>query len=228
MIGFPPAFVNMFKELHRNMKARVTFNGSLSDEISIDNGVNQGDIPAPTLSSLYFAVVLTYDFHDCNIGIKLRFRTSGNTRSKTSQVLIRELLYRDDADFIAHTEEDMQTLMDRLSEVSTAFGLTISLKRLHLENLTMNLTSWYRLGVVDTLVYLGSTISRADSLDAEIHTHIQKASVSFGKLEKRLWSDRCVTINTKVTVYQTCFLTTILYYSGTWTKISPELSKTYT
>ena len=118
------------------MKARATFNGSLSDEVSIGNGVKQGDIPAPTLFSLYFAAVLTYDFHDCNIGIKLRFRTRGNI----NQVLIRELLYADDADFIAHTDKDMQTLMDRLSEVSTAFGLTISLKRLHLENLTMNLT----------------------------------------------------------------------------------------
>ena len=49
-LGCPPTFVKMFKQLHRNMKARVTFNGSLSEEISIDNGVKQGDIPALTCS----------------------------------------------------------------------------------------------------------------------------------------------------------------------------------
>ena len=53
----------MFKELHRNMKARVTFNGQLSGEIAIDNDdVKQGDISAPTLFSIFFAVLLTHAF----------------------------------------------------------------------------------------------------------------------------------------------------------------------
>ena len=171
------------------MIARVTFNGSLSAEISIDNGVKQGDIPAPTLFSKYFVVVLTRAFQYCDIGIQLRFRTTGkvfdlrrfNTRSKTFQLLVRELLYVDDADFVAHTEEVMQTLMDRFSEACTAFGLTISLKKPKVmftpttgepytePNIMVNGT---RLGVVNTLVYLGSNISRDGSLDAEIHTRI--------------------------------------------------------
>ena len=100
--------------------------------------------------------------------------------------------------------------MDRFSAAPTAFGLTISLKKTKVmftippgepyiePNITVNDT---RLGVVDTFVYLGSTISRDGSLDAEIHIRIRKASVAFGNLEKRLWSDRGVTINTKVTVY---------------------------
>ena len=74
-----------------------------------------------------------------------------------------------------------------------------------------------RLGVADTFVYLGSTLSRDGSLDAEIHLRIQKACVAFGKLEKRLWSDRGVTSKTKVCVYQTCILTALLYSSETWT-----------
>ena len=80
-----------------------------------------------------------------------------------------------------------------------------------------------RLEVVNTFVYLGSTISRDGSLDAEVHTRIQKASVAFGKLEKRLWSDRGVTINTKVTVYQTCVLTSLLFSSEAWTTFRHHL-----
>ena len=49
-VGCPPTFVNMFKQLHRNTKARVTFNGSLLDAISVDN-VKEGEIPAPTMLS---------------------------------------------------------------------------------------------------------------------------------------------------------------------------------
>ena len=56
-LGCPPQFVEMLKQLHRNMKARVNLNGSLSEPIPVDNGVKKGDIPAPTLFSIYFAVM---------------------------------------------------------------------------------------------------------------------------------------------------------------------------
>ena len=59
-----------------------------------------------------------------------------------------------------------------------------------------------RLDVVDTFVYLGSTLSRDESLDAEIHLRIQKASVAFEKLEKRAWSDRTISLKTKISVYK--------------------------
>ena len=80
-----------------------------------------------------------------------------------------------------------------------------------------NMVNGTKLVVIDTFVYLGSTMSRDGSLDAEIHIRIQKASVAFGKLEKRLWSDRGVTSRTKVTVYQTCVLTALFYSSEVWT-----------
>ena len=59
------------------MKACVTFNDQLSGEIAVDNGVKQGDIAAPTLLSIFFAVLLTHTFKDCDQGIPLRFRASG-------------------------------------------------------------------------------------------------------------------------------------------------------
>ena len=49
-IGCPKAFVNIFKELHGNMKTRVTFNGQLLGELVIDNGVKQGAILLPHYS----------------------------------------------------------------------------------------------------------------------------------------------------------------------------------
>ena len=67
----------MFKGLHENMKARVTFNGKPSGEIAIGNGVKQGDIPASTLYFIFFAVLLTNAFRDCDQCIPLQFRTAG-------------------------------------------------------------------------------------------------------------------------------------------------------
>ena len=233
-IGCPPTFVRMFQELHRDMKARVTFNGKVSDELAVDNGVKQGDIPAPTLFSIYFAMLLVYAFQDCDKGIYIRFRTTGrvfnlrrfNTKTMNISSLIRELLYADDADFVSHSSEDMQEIMDLFSRACDAFGLTISIKKTKVlftpapgdpyvePNILVKGT---RLEVVDTFVYLGSTISRDGSLDAEMNLRISKASKTFGKLEGRVWSDRGITIKTKVSVYSTCVLTALLYSSECWT-----------
>ena len=201
-LGCPPQFVEMLKQLHRNMKARVNLNGSLSEPIPVDNGVKKGDIPAPTLFSIYFAVMLSYAFQDCDTGVFIRFRTSGkvfnlprlNTKSKTFQSLVRDL--------VANTEQDMQLIMDIFSRACLAFGLTINLEKtkvmytppigqVYVEpNITVE---GNRLGVVDSFVYLGSTLSRNGSLDAEISRRIVKASTAFGKLKKRVWSDRGIT-----------------------------------
>ena len=66
-------FVKMFKQLHRNtcMKARLNVDGSLSEPIPIDKGVKA---PAPVLFSIYFAVMLSYTFQDCNIGVYMYIR----------------------------------------------------------------------------------------------------------------------------------------------------------
>ena len=109
----------------------------MSDEIPIENGVKQGDILAPTLFSIYFSVLLSYAFKNCEAGVYIRFRSSGSVfdlsrlkaKTKTLTALIRELLYADDADFIAHSEQDMQLIMDCFSSACKAFGLTISIKK---------------------------------------------------------------------------------------------------
>ena len=59
-LGCPPQFVEMLKQLHRNMKARVNAIGSHSAPIPVKNGVKQGDIPTSTLFNIYFAVMLSY------------------------------------------------------------------------------------------------------------------------------------------------------------------------
>ena len=72
-----PPFVKMFQELLRNMKARVAFDGKLSEEFAVENGVKQRDIPALTLFSIYFQMLLAYAFKDCDKVACLRFRTTG-------------------------------------------------------------------------------------------------------------------------------------------------------
>ena len=77
-LGCTEGFVRMIAELHRDMKGRVKVNGSLSEEIPIENGVKKGDIQAPTLFSIFFATLLMHAFQDCEKGVYLRIQTSGS------------------------------------------------------------------------------------------------------------------------------------------------------
>ena len=240
-LGCPEGFVRMIAELHRDMKGRVTVNGSLSEEIPIENGVKQGDIQAPTLFSIFFATLLMHAFQDCEKGVYLRFRTSGSVfdlrrlsaKSKTFMALIRELLYADDADFVAHSEEEMQFIMDRFSASCTAFGLTISIKKTKVMFTPPPGTAYiepsifvngFKLEAVNTFVYLGSTMSRDGTLDAEITHRIEKASIAFGRLEERVWSDRDLKNETKIVVYVACVLSALLYAAEAWTALRRHIT----
>lgn len=56
-IGCRLIFVSSVKQLHIDMKVRLTFNGSLLDETAADNGIKECDILAPIFFSIYFALV---------------------------------------------------------------------------------------------------------------------------------------------------------------------------
>ena len=70
---------------------------------------------------------------------------------------------------------------------------------------------------------LGSTLTKDGFLDAEIKRRISKASAVCGRLDKRVWSDKDLTMNTKLAVYKTCVLTTLLFVSKTWTPCRSQL-----
>ena len=111
------------------MKERVDVNGSLSEPIPVDYGVKQGDIVAPILFSIFFAVMLSYAFQDTYLEPLENSSTFVVSTPSRHQFLVRELLFADDADLVAHTEEDMQLIMDIFSRVCIAFSLTINLKK---------------------------------------------------------------------------------------------------
>ena len=149
-----------------------------------------------------------------------------NTKSEIFLELIRELLYADDAVFLAYSQTDMQHIMNHFSQTCNVFGLNIGLKKAKVmftpapdepyieHNITVNNA---RLDIADTFIYFGSTLSRDGLLDAEIYSCISKASVAFGKLEKKDWADSDIPINKKIGVCRTCVILILVYLAETWT-----------
>ena len=64
-----------------------------------------------------------------------------------------------------------------------------------------------------SFTYLGSTLTHYVSLDVEIHLRIQKVSVAYGMLQKRVCSYSKFINKTKTKFYWYCLLIFFLYLS---------------
>jgi hypothetical protein len=200
------------------MHSTVTYNdnGSTSEPFKVSSGVKQGCVLAPTFFGIFFSMLLQYAFKDCNEGVFLRTRSDGKlfniarlrAKTKVSRVLIREMLFADDAALVSHTEAGLQQLVDLFSHACKQFSL-ISIKKTNIlaqkadPPPTISIDG-SNLEVVDDCKYLGSTISSSLTIDTEINSRIAKASATMAKLRQRVWNNPSLTTNTKLRVYQAC------------------------
>ena len=145
---------------------------------------------------------------------------------------ITELQYADDNALVAHSEADLQTILDAFARAYRLLGLDINIKKtqilyqpapdtpfhaptIHVENNTLQ--------NVDKFAYLGSLLSTRAVIDVEIHHRIGCASAAFARLRKRVFENRDIQINTKLLVYQAVVLPTLLYGADSWTTYSRHL-----
>jgi hypothetical protein len=235
--GCPDKFVRIVRQFHDGMTVKVLDDGDESEAFEVTNGVKQGCVLAPTLFSMVFSAMLADAFNDSQDGIPFRYRTDGglfNLRrlkavTKVKDTVLREFLFADDCALSACTEQQMQKEMDKFSQACDNFGLTISTKKTevlfqpapgkpyHAPTVTVR---GQNLEAVEQFTYLGSTLSRAANIDAEINNRIAKASAAFGRLRENVWERRGLSIQTKLKVYRAVILTTLLYGSETWTTYS--------
>ena len=237
-IGCPPRLLSIIEAFHNNMHSTVLFDGATSEPFPVCSGVKQGCVLAPTLFGIFFSVLLRYAFENCSEGVNIHTRADGNlyniarlrAKSKVETVLIRELLFADDAALVSHTEEGLQQLVSRFSEACKEFGLTISLKKTNImrqgtECLPAISIEGNTLDVVEDYTYLGSNISSSLSLEKEIQTRIGKAVSLMARLNQRVWDNAQLTDRTKISVYQACVLSTLLYGSETWATYAKQIKQ---
>ena len=74
-----------------------------------------------------------------------------------------------------------------------------------------------RLQVVDKFTDLGSTLSRVVHIDDEVNARIAKASAAFGRHRGSTWDRSGIGLDTKLKVYRSVVLPTLLYACETWT-----------
>ena len=173
----------MLKSLDEGMQGTVQFEGAMSKKFNLNCGVKQGCVLAPTLFGIFFSALLDFAFinNDTFVdSVYVRTRPDGDlfnlsrlrAKRKTRQVLVRELLFADDAALVSHSIDGLQKLMDAFEYACREFSLIISIKKtvvLHqtkvdgpIEPITVENNP---LEAVDTFTYLGSAISKDLTID---------------------------------------------------------------
>ena len=194
-IGCPPKLQSMIESFHTYTKGTVQFNGSSSKPFEIRSGVKQGCVLAPTVFGIFFGLFPKHAFDTTTEGIYLHTRSDGRlfniARSrampKVCRVLIRDMLFANDAAVATHTQEELKSLMHCFLQACKDFGLTISLKKTNVlgqdteapPDITID---DYELDVVCQFTYLGSTMTDNLSLDAQIDKRIGKAASTLASL----------------------------------------------
>lgn len=131
-----------------------------------------------------------------------------------------------------HTESDLQTIVNRFTEASRLFGLTISLNKTKVLRQPAPGTRapppkvYIELKTVDQFRYLGSIISSDGTIDKEIAARISKASQALGRLRTRvLNNNNNVKLSTKIKVYKAVVLPSLLYGCESWTLYRKHLKQ---
>ncbi|KAK9395647.1 hypothetical protein NXF25_019008 [Crotalus adamanteus] len=178
--------------------------------------------------------MLSDAFQNSSVGVNLRYRTDGKlfnlqrlqAVTKVKETVLRDLLFADDCALNAGSEQEMQASMDKFAAACDNFGLFINTKKTEVMYQPVPKAQYQeptitvkgqKLQAVDQFTYLGSTLSRAVTIDIEVNCRIAKASSTFGRLRTNVWDRHGISLATKLKVYQAAVLTTLLYASETWT-----------
>ena len=141
-------------------------------------------------------------------------------------VLIQDLEYADDMALVSDSMGTLEEVLRSLASVCSGVGLSISSKKTKILAVLpspspcppphpVSLKPWEQpVAVVEEFEYLGSMITKDCTLDREVNVHISKASRTFGSLYRVLWSRNNIKNSTKMHLFKSVVLATLLYGSG--------------
>ena len=118
--GCPDKFIGMIRQFHDGMQASVQDDGEHSSSFPLANGVKQGCVLAPTLSSMIFSAMLNGAYREGKIGVDFHFQIEGKlfklrrlqAKTKVTHDMAQDFLFADDCALNAANQSDMLLNID--------------------------------------------------------------------------------------------------------------------
>ncbi|KAI8479500.1 hypothetical protein Bbelb_374020 [Branchiostoma belcheri] len=170
ILGVPSKLLDLLSLLYSDTTSCVLANGQTSDSFTINSGVRQGCVLAPTIFKTAIDHVMANTVSQSSCGASF-----GN-------VTISDLDYVDDVAILAEVVQEE---------------------------------------VVNKFNYLGSTITSDCKSTADIRIRVGRAATAMANLSK-IWSDRRLSVHTKLRLYNSLVLSILLYGAEAWTLTSTQ------
>ena len=204
-MGVPHHLVVLIRNLYQENEAVVSLDKKCSEVFKVQKGVRQGCILSPRLFNIYGEYIIRAALENYEGGVSINGKKINNLR------------YADDTTLVARDEDEMASLLERVTNESRALGLEINLDKTKLmvidrsDTLQLkNLPS--RVETVKEFIYLGSLITDGGGCEPEIRRRITLARTAMSNLLK-IWSDKQISRNTKKVLVSTLVFPIFAYGS---------------
>ena len=207
-MGIPDHLTCLLRNLYAGQEATVRTGYGTTDWFKIGKGVRQGCILSSCLFNLYSEYIMwNARLDEAQAGIKIVGRNINNLR------------YADDTTLIAESEEELKSLLMKVTEKSEKVGLKFSVQKTKI--MASNLiTSWQIDGetmeTVTHFIFLGSKITADGDCSHEIKRHLllgRKAMTSRDSILK----SRNITLLRKVHLVKAMLSPVAMYGCESWT-----------
>ena len=213
--GIPSKLVRLIKGFYLNFQCTV---GKDTDFFDVKTGVRQGCV----MSAMLF-----------NIAIDWVMRKTTNGASKgirwTLFSKLEDLDFADDIALVSHTHQDMQDKTNNLDKYGRQIGLRINTRKT--ETMTVHVATPSPIKVngtdlqqTDNFSYLGSIIRPEGGTKEDIRSRLGKARSVFKNMNT-VWRSSQYNTGTKLKLYQSCILSTLLYGAECWRITETDLGK---
>ena len=175
---------------------------------------------------------------DVRIALQYRHRL-GDVKIRTTEdqprgirwtlfTTLEDLDFADDLALVSHTLH-IQEKTSCVNRFAQQIGLNISLKKtkvmtLNTQNPPPIQINGINIPTTEEFSYLGSIVRYDGGTGNDIKSRLNKARNTF-RMMNNVWKSTKYSINTKLKLYQSCVLSTLLYSSECWRMTEKDLSK---
>ena len=181
----------------------------VSDWFSIYAGVRQGCAVAPDLFMEPIDWITSRSVHQGFVGVSL------------GQEVFTDLDFADDASIMAEMLEVLILALEIRNEESSALGLEINWNKTKIQASDIIIDAPpdvtildHKVNVVDSFVYLGSSINASGRNNSDIRRRIELAHTCMKLLDRGIWHSS-ISLVTKLRLYNVYILPVLLYGSDT-------------